>query len=810
LCEKERQVTDERKTKAQLSAETTELRRRVRELERIEKDPGRKLEELSESEARYRSASGLVTDQVFRVIPDAQGKPRIEPLLGEVGRISGHAKDLGEYPYQWKEILHRDDWRKVEDFLEAVRRGEKRELQLRIERPDGGIRWVDVVGMPESAGEAPGSKGILCCVKDVTRERLMEEEGKRKAAYFRSSVENMLDSFGIFRPVRGEKGEIDDFTVEYLNPAAVRHSPLTEEDVLGRGIAGAMQDDRGQELFRKLCRVVETGRPILREMFAFEDIHEGKPRSRIFDLSVSKLGEDICAVWRDVTDLKRAERETRLVRERLEFLVSGTPAVIYTAKPSGDYAATFVSKNVEQLMGYKPDEFVNHPRFWIDHVHPDDRERVLAEVPSVFETEPYTYEYRFRYKDGRYAWVSDEIKVVRDHDGNPLEIVGYWTDVTDRKNTEQELIRLERLRALGQMAAGVSHNLNNLLTTILGPAKLLQQEIDDPELLRETEFILTSARRARDLVRRLNEAVRGGSEGGLGPVSADKVVGEAVDITRPMWKDEAEGRNIAIEVATDLGEAPPIRGTHSGLIDIVMNLILNSVDAMPRGGRITIRTRAEGDGLMLTVSDTGHGMDEGTLDRVFEPFFSTKTGIGTGLGLSTVYGIVSRWGGSVDVESTPGEGTKFSIRLPCWTGPEAAEDVSEGASRARQAKILIVEDVEPICGLLSRVLSGSHVVDVVLSGREALEKFAPGQYDVAIIDLGLAGITGDRVGRLMRQTDASLATILISGWDIEDGDPRIAPFDFWLEKPFDDLKQVEAVVAKAVELHDSRSKGRTA
>lgn len=802
-------MADERKTKAQLSAEVTELRRRVLELERIEKDLGRKLEALSESEARYRSASGLVTDQVFRVVPDAEGKPRIEPLLGEVGRISGHTKDLGEYPYQWKEIVHRDDWGKVEEFLEAVGGGEKRELQLRIERPDGGLRWVDVVGMPESTGEASGSNGILCCVKDVTHTKLMEEESRRKALYFRSSVENMLDSFGIFRAVRGEEGEINDFTVEYLNPAAVRHSPLAEEDMLGRGIASAMQDDRGKELFQKLCGVVETGRPLLRETFAYQDVHEGKPRARIFDVSVSKLGDGASSVWRDVTDLKRAERETRLVRERLEFLVSGTPAIIYTAKPSGDYAATFVSKNVEQLMGYKPDAFVNEPRFWIDHVHPDDVERVLEEVSRVFEAEPYTYEYRFRYKDGRYAWVSDEMKVVRDHEGNPLEIVGYWTDVTDRKNTEQELIRLERLRALGQMAAGVSHNLNNLLTTILGPAKLLQQEIDDPELLRETEFILTSARRAKDLVRRLNEAVRGGQEGGLGPVSVNKVIGEAVEITRPMWKDEAEGRNIAIEVVTELAEVPPVRGTHSGLIDIVMNLVLNSVDAMPRGGRITIRTEAAGGGLMLTVSDTGQGMDENTLERVFEPFFSTKTGIGTGLGLSTVYGIVSRWGGSVDVESSPGEGTTFSIGLPCWAGPEAAEEVSEGTSRARRARILIVEDVEPICGLLSRVLSGSHVVDVVLSGREALEKFAPGQYDVAIIDLGLAGITGDRVGRLMRQTDASLVTILISGWDIEDGDPRIAPFDFWLEKPFDDLKQVEAVVAKAVELHDSRSEGRT-
>jgi CheY-like chemotaxis protein len=136
-----------------------------------------------------------------------------------------------------------------------------------------------------------------------------------------------------------------------------------------------------------------------------------------------------------------------------------------------------------------------------------------------------------------------------------------------------------------------------------------------------------------------------------------------------------------------------------------------------------------------------------------------------------------------------------------------AEGVEKGTEPTRRARILIVEDVEPICALLSRLLSGAHDVEFVLSGSEALEKYAPGRYDVAIIDLGLSGVTGDRVGRLMRQTDECIATILISGWDITEGDPRVAPFDFWLEKPFDDLKQVEAVVAEAVQLHDSRVEG---
>jgi PAS domain S-box-containing protein len=641
-------------------------------------------------------------------------------------------------------------------------------------------------------------------VRDITDSKVLQDEAQKQAARFRGSVENMMDFFGIFTTVRDESGIIVDFRPEYLNPAVMAASPLSEDDFIGKPVIRSLLGPRGEGLFRKWCGVVETGEPMLREIHEYKDVYEGKPRTRIMEVNATKMGDGLSAVWRDISEAKRAERETRITQERLEFLVSATPAVIYTAKPSGDYGATFITKNVEQMTGYESQRFLGDSNFWLDHVHPDDAERVLAEVPRVFEYDSHSYEYRFRCKDGIYAWVSDFMQLVRDEKGVPQEIVGYWTDISDRKTTEQELIRLERLRALGQMAAGVSHNLNNMLTTILGPAKLLQQEIDDPELLRETEFILTSARRAKDLVRRLNEAVRGGPEGGLGPVSANKVVEEAVEITRPIWKDEAEGKNVTIELKTQLGNVPLIRGTYSGLNDIIINLVLNAVDALTDGGRINISTEAVGNGVQLTVSDTGHGMDETTKRRVFEPFFSTKMEIGTGLGLSTVYGTVTRWGGVVDLESTPGVGAAFAITLPAWTGSEVAAEAPAGAGQARRARILVVEDVEPICALFSRLLSGAHDVDVVLSGREALEKFAPGRYDLAIIDLGLAGITGDRVGRLMRQADGALATILISGWDIVEGDPRMVPFDFWLEKPFDDLGQVEAVVAKAVQLHDSR------
>jgi signal transduction histidine kinase len=237
-------------------------------------------------------------------------------------------------------------------------------------------------------------------------------------------------------------------------------------------------------------------------------------------------------------------------------------------------------------------------------------------------------------------------------------------EIAERKQMEQELIHLERLRAVGELSAGVSHNLNNILTNVLGPAQLLQRKIDDPKLLCEVDDIIISAKRARDLVRELHLSVRTAGEESLSSVAVDEVVQQAVQTSRPRWKDEPEGQGIAIEMVTQWGGVPSIKGTEAGLHNILTNLIFNAVDAMPEGGRIDICTQMVEDMVQIRFSDTGTGMDEETRRRVFEPFFTTKMDIGTGLGLSTVHNTVEGWGGTIEVDSTPGEGTTFILRFP--------------------------------------------------------------------------------------------------------------------------------------------------
>ena len=382
-------------------------------------------------------------------------------------------------------------------------------------------------------------------------------------------------------------------------------------------------------------------------------------------------------------------------------------------------------------------------------------------------------------------------------------------EIAARQRMEQDLIRLERLGALEDLASGISHNLNNILTGVLLPAELLQMSIDDPPLWEEVDQIVSSARHARDVVQRLSRSVRGERQERPYPVQIEEVVLEAVETVRPRWKDEAEARGVAIEVLTELEKVPLVRATRLGLHDIVVNLLLNAVEAMPDGGAIAVRARAQtiddGSGeaeMLLSVTDEGIGMDEATWQRVFEPFFTTKATVDAGLGLSTAYGTVMAWGGKIEVESAPGKGATFTVRLPVWQ--VAGESVyTEEALQEQRRRILIVEDDKVVNKVMSRLLEKEYEVEVIENGQEALDGFVPGYFDVVFIDLGLPAIPGDQVVEEMRRRDSELMAVLITGWGLKEGDPRLQKFDFHLQKPFH-LRQVKNAVVQALERRDER------
>lgn len=375
--------------------------------------------------------------------------------------------------------------------------------------------------------------------------------------------------------------------------------------------------------------------------------------------------------------------------------------------------------------------------------------------------------------------------------------------LTRLKEAQQGAIKHERLNALGAMAAGVAHDFNNALTLIHGYGELLLAAAqrghpdDDPEPTTpeperaEAKYVRTimlAARDAASVVARLRAFYRpdDGAEVRV-PVDLGQLIEQAVSLTTPRWLDEARARGLSIEMRREIGDLPPLEGDPSELREMFTNLIFNAVDAMPEGGTITLHAHAEDDGrtVRLRVSDTGTGMTEETRRRCLEPFFTTKGEQGTGLGLSAAYGIIQRHGGTIDVDSAPGKGTRFFISFPA-ARPPAESDLGRGPTTseattgmttppgggpdlARTLRILVVDDQPVICDLLREHLEGDgHQVVVAGDGTEALEKFRaaspPSAYDLLLTDQAMPGMNGEALATAVKKSAPGTPVILLSGF----------------------------------------------
>lgn len=377
-------------------------------------------------------------------------------------------------------------------------------------------------------------------------------------------------------------------------------------------------------------------------------------------------------------------------------------------------------------------------------------------------------------------------------------------EIAERKQAEQELIRTQRLRAVGELAAGVSHNLNNILTGIWSPAQLLLRATRDPQLLQHAQRINTFAERAADLVARLHQTTRVTDETELQAVDVNDIVREAIETTRPRWKDEPESRNVTNQIQTHLHDAPKIYGSASDLYDALVNLIFNAVDAMPQGGTLSLTTHIVDDNTQIIVTDSGEGMDQETQQKIFEPFFTTKIDVGRGLGLSTVYNTITRWNGQITVESTPEQGTTFTITLPLCTEKQEQETQSTPTSAGRRGRILIVDDEPDIAEILLTVFEDEHDVDMADSGKQALAHCQTNTYEIALLDLGMPGMSGDVLAEELKKINPNIALVLTTGWKLPDDDPRLTEFDFWIQKPFRGFDKIRELVQQAIELHDQR------
>ena len=350
----------------------------------------------------------------------------------------------------------------------------------------------------------------------------------------------------------------------------------------------------------------------------------------------------------------------------LQRLLASNPAVLYKCAIEGQtFTPVYVSENLREYFGYETRDCLGNPRWWADHLHPEDRDRVFATFPAaLFEQRRYAHEYRFQRQDGAYRWIHDRMNLERDEAGQPAAMVGSWLDITARKQTEEALRQAQRFELIGQLAAGVAHEINNPLTLVMGYAQLLLKNELDPAVRRGVETIHQGGQRAAAIAARLLTFARR-QQLARHPQDLNAVVREVMELVR--YSFEAYHVQLSEELAAGL----PRVDIHAGqLQQLLLSLLQNSREAILKvnqEGVVRVRTRIQEGQVLLEVEDDGPGIPPEVQERIFDPFFTTKkVGQGPGLGLSECLGIARDHDGHLRVE--PGaSGACLVLELPAAT-----------------------------------------------------------------------------------------------------------------------------------------------
>jgi len=752
---------------------------------------------LVESETRYRHILEQASDGIVLARPDGQlilVNQRICEMMGyseaELLQLPLSSLyepgELARTPLGWDELLRSSM---------VIR-------ERRLQRKDGSTFIAELSVRRTAEGLAQA------IVRDITERRRSEAAIRAERDLLDGVLSTSVAGIVVVNPI----GQ-----VIFLNPSAeavlgVTKSELGSETELPPGWRLVNLD--GTPLLpeaRPTRRVVRTGEPVNDARLAVL-----RPDGRRVIVSVNaaplrNAGGVVTAVvlsLSDITDQYVAQQALREREEQLHRITAAVPGVVYqyVVGPDAEERFVFVSEGARELLGATADEILEDAANAWTYMEPEDRVAMSTQFGrSAATLEPWSFDFRVQIPGERIRWLRDIATAISAADSGQVVWNGVIVDITDRKHLEEELLQSQKMDSLGRLAGGVAHDFNNLLTVIRGYADVLSRELSDGDpRLAEVREIRRAADRATALTRQLLALSR-----------RQVLVPREVDLNALVQEMEQMlrrviGENISIVTARGL-DVGLVRADPGQLEQVLLNLAVNARDAMPRGGTLHLHTsRMEiiaghdepatrgvppGDYVVLRVTDTGTGIERETLAKIFEPFFTTKPlGEGTGLGLSTVYGIVQQSNGAITVESEVGAGSTFRIFLPRL--PEgavaAAETPPAGLPRANRRKrntILLVEDDEGVRQLTRRILEdfGFRVIEA-RNGTEALALLDAGstRVDAVVSDVVMPGMGGrELVGRLrLRRPD--LPVLFLSGYtgDEVSDEVRGHPHQGFLQKPF--------------------------
>lgn len=755
--------------------------------------------DLRRSEERYRIASEMTSDFTFgfRILPD--GYICRDWTTEAFTRITGYEPETLDSLGWWR-LFPREDLPLVRHTMNLLLDGRSESREWRIIAKNDQTKWLQGY-VRSSVDPGRGCVTVYGAAQDIT-ERKHREDTLR---LLDSAVRQAGDSIIITTANLDWPGP----TIVFVNPAFTTITGYTAEYAIGKNPRFLQGPKTSRKVLDELRRCLEEGREFYGESINYR--RDGSEFFMNWRVAPIKNPDGIVthyiAIQRDVSDSKRAAEALQESEARLRELVDHIPQVFWMTPASND-RLLYASPMFEKIWGIHPEDPRTLPFPCPDWVHPDDRDRVLAALAAPLDSKPIEIEYRLIPPSEKARKIRDRRFPVRDVSGQITRLAGVAEDITNWQILEEQLLQSQKLEAIGKLAAGVAHDFNNLLTGIIGFSDILLCDETRPTKKRDLEQIRALADRAAALTRQLLAFSR---RQHLEPLVLN--LNEMVhNLSKMLGRLIGEDIELDIKLARDLWN---VRGDIGQLEQVLMNLVVNARDAMPDGGRLAIETtnqtftetsftedtvHALGEYVLLSVADTGSGMDPSVLPHIFEPFFTTKdVGKGTGLGLSTVYGIVRQHDGHISVESQPGSGSVFRVYIP-RVGLDlspAIPPLTEESSRGAET-ILLVEDDSQVRVLVERILK-NHGYRVIAAGDPlvAARIFESKREDIDLLltDVVMPGLNGKSLYEILSRQAPTLKVLYISGYV----DERIAGFDDitnasnLLRKPFEPRTLLQTV-----------------